>query len=215
MIFDFAELEREKRAKLLLSTVVPRPIAWVTSLDAAGRVNAAPFSFFNVLSSEPPVIGLGIARRAGAEKDTAANIRLGGAFVVNLVSAALAPAMNVTAVDFAAGVEELRQAGLSTAPSRRIAPPRIAEAPVSLECDVMSLTELPGGSVIVLGEVRVLHIAAEHMLDVERCHVDTPALDLIGRMHGGGWYARTGAPATFEMPRLSPDAVSARAPRDG
>ncbi|MXP65210.1 flavin reductase family protein [Roseomonas sp. M0104] len=208
MIFDFAELAREKRAKLLLSTVVPRPIAWVTTLDGAGRVNAAPFSFFNLLSTEPPVVGLGIAARAGADKDTASNIRAGGEFTVNLVSTGLAPAMNVTALDFAAGIEELRHAGLETAPSQRVRSPRIAQAPVALECRVMTLLDQSGGSLIVLGEVLALHIAREHLLDAERCHVDTPALDLVGRLHGGGWYTRSMAGA-FEMPRLPASAMEA------
>ncbi|EHM01782.1 flavin reductase-like protein [Acetobacteraceae bacterium AT-5844] len=202
MIFDFSELDRARRTKLLLSTVVPRPIAWVTTQDAAGRVNAAPFSFFNLLSSDPPILGLGIAPREGAEKDTAANIRAGGQFVVNLVSMALAPAMNMTAVDFGAGVEELQQAGLEAAPSHRVTPPRIAEAPVSLECQAMTLLPQPSGSLIVLGEVLALHIAEDNLLDAERCYVDTPALDLIGRLHGGGWYTQTRLPGAFEMPRL-------------
>jgi flavin reductase (DIM6/NTAB) family NADH-FMN oxidoreductase RutF len=208
MIFDFEALDRARRAKLLLSTVVPRPIAWVTTMDAQGRVNAAPFSFFNLLSTEPPVLGLGIAPREGQEKDTAANIRHSGAFVVNLVSTALAPAMNVTALDFEAGIEELHRAGLTTAPCRRIGPPRIAEAPVALECRVMTLLPQASGSLIVLGEILALHIAEESLLDAERGHVDTPALDLIGRMHGGGWYTRA-VPGAFEMPRLPPEAMTA------
>lgn len=207
MLFDFATLPREKRAKLLLSTVVPRPIAWVTTRDAAGQVNAAPFSFFNLLSTEPPVLGLGIAPRGAGRKDTAANIRAGGEFVVNLVSAALAQPMNVTAVDFDAGIDELAAAGLHPAASDTIAPPRIAEAPVALECRVLSLTDLPSGSLIVLASILALHIDAARMLDTERCHVDTPALDLIGRMHGAGWYAHTRTEGLFEMPRIQPSAL--------
>ena len=215
MMFDFAALPREKRAKLLLSTVVPRPIAWVTTQDDTGRVNAAAFSFFNVLSSEPPVVGLGIAPRAGAEKHTAANIRAGGGFVVNLVNAELAQAMNITAADFDLGIDELAMAGLGAAPSAHVAPPRIAQAPVALECTVLQITDLPGGAMIVLGQVQALHIDETKMLDVERCWVDTPALDLIGRMHGGGWYAYTRAPAVFEMPRVGPEAVTPPAAREG
>lgn len=202
MIFDFAELDRARRAKLLLSTVVPRPIAWVTTQDAAGRVNAAPFSFFNLLSTEPPVLGLGIAAREGRDKDTAANIRGSGEFVVNLVSMALAPAMNVTAQDFAAGIDELRRAGLEATPCHHVRPPRIAQAPVALECRVTSLLDQPGGSLIVLGAVLALHVAESHLLDADRCHVDTPALDLVGRLHGGGWYTEACGPGAFEMPRL-------------
>ncbi|MFC7551381.1 flavin reductase family protein [Pseudoroseomonas wenyumeiae] len=108
------------------------------------------------------------------EKHTAANIRAGGGFVVNLVNAELAQAMNITAADFDLGIDELAMAGLSAAPSAHVAPPRIAEAPVALECTVLQITDLPGGAMIVLGQVQALHIDETKMLDVERCWVDTP-----------------------------------------
>ncbi|MBE9607494.1 flavin reductase family protein [Acetobacteraceae bacterium H6797] len=199
MLFDFDGLPREKRAKLLLSTVVPRPIAWVVTRDEAGRVNAAPFSFFNVMGSNPPTLALGIARRPAGLKDTAANIKATGEFVVNLVPHRLAEAMNLTSFDAESGVDEIAAAGLTAQPSHRVAPPRIGESPVAMECKVMTLIEQESGHTIVLGEVLAMHLAEEAVMDVERCYIDTPALDLIGRMHGGGWYSRT--TERFDMPR--------------
>ncbi|HEY0419918.1 MAG TPA: flavin reductase family protein, partial [Acetobacteraceae bacterium] len=130
MLFDFETLAAQDRYKLLVATVVPRPIAWVVTQDLAGRLNAAPFSFFNVFANDPPVLVIGIGgRRPGDAKDTGANIRETGQFVVNLVDQANAEAMNATAIDFPPDVDELRQAGLATLPSTKVAPPRIAESP--------------------------------------------------------------------------------------
>src|ERR1700761_3848675 len=125
MLFDFAEIPGKDRYKLLVSTVTPRPIAWVVSLDPQGILNAAPFSFFNFFSGDPPVVGIGIGSRIPpAPKVTRANIRDTGQFVVNLVSEDMAPAMNVTAIDFPPSVDELVQAGLTTKPSAHVKPPR-------------------------------------------------------------------------------------------
>jgi flavin reductase (DIM6/NTAB) family NADH-FMN oxidoreductase RutF len=201
MLFDFETLDPTNRYKLLLSTVVPRPIAWVVTQDAAGRRNAAPFSFFNVVSGDPAVVAIGVGEREpGEAKDTARNIRETGEFVVNLVPDRLAQAMNVTAIDFPPGVDELAEAGLAVTASTKVAPPRIAASPVALECVRMTMIETVPGRHIVLGRVVALHVADDCVLDAARCHVDTPKLDLIGRMHGGGWYTRTRD--AFEMPRL-------------
>ncbi|MGC8469677.1 MAG: flavin reductase family protein [Acetobacteraceae bacterium] len=202
MLFDFAALAPNDRYKLLAATVVPRPIAWVVTADAAGRRNAAPFSFFNVLAGDPPVIGIGIGDRpSGTMKDTGANIRATGEFVVNLVDEASAAQMNLTATDFAQGEDELALVGLDTLPSARVAPPRIARSPVALECRLRQSLDLGGGRSIVIGEVLAIHVADEAVLDAARCHIDTPRLDLIGRMHGGGWYSRT--TDRFDLPRVS------------
>src|SRR5206468_7624673 len=126
--------------KLLVSTVVPRPIALATTVDLQGRINAAPFSFFNAVSSVPPVVVLGISpgdpnnELGDGYKDTERNIRDTGEFVVNLVDEALAEQMNICAVDFPLGVGELEKAELTALPSVGVAPPRIAQAPVSFEC---------------------------------------------------------------------------------
>jgi flavin reductase (DIM6/NTAB) family NADH-FMN oxidoreductase RutF len=201
MLFDFAAIGPENAYKLLISTVVPRPIAWVTTQDVDGTLNAAPFSFFNAVSGNPPVVVIGIGGRApGDVKDTGGNIRRTGQFVVNLVSSALAEQMNITAIDFPKSVNELAEAGLHTAPSATVKPPRIAESPVSLECERLVIVEVGVDRAVVLGKVLAIHIGDEFVLDPARCYVDTPKLELIGRMHGRGWYART--TDLFDMPRI-------------
>jgi flavin reductase (DIM6/NTAB) family NADH-FMN oxidoreductase RutF len=135
MRFDLDAIAPDIVYKLLVATVVPRPIAWVTTQSAAGVLNAAPYSFFNVMGPSPPTLVLGLMAHAqGGFKDTARNIVETGQFVVNLVPEALAPAMNVTAVDAPGGVNELDLAGLAPAPSTHVRPPRIAASPVSFEC---------------------------------------------------------------------------------
>ncbi len=204
MLFDFTAMQAANVYKLLISTVVPRPIAWVTTQDLDGSVNAAPFSFFNCVSGDPPVICFGIGGRApGDAKDTGGNIRRTGQFVVNLVSNQLAEQMNVTAIEFGKEVDELAEAGLTTAPSSRVKPPRIAEAPVSMECDRLVIVEVGVDRSVILGKVVAMHIKDDCVLDPVRCYVDTPRLDLIGRMHGASWYARTSD--RFEMPRIPVD----------
>ena len=206
MLFDFAALSPENCYKLLTSTVVPRPIAWITSLDAEGRRNAAPFSFFNALCGDPPIVAIGIGGRRtdsapGRGKDTLANIRATGDFVVNLVGYALREAMNITAIEFPPDVDELAEAGLTPLASIHVRPPRIAEAPVALECARFAVIEVNVDRAIVLGRVLAMHVRDEAVLDPVRCHIDTPRLDLIGRMHGGGWYART--TDLFDLPRIA------------
>ncbi len=202
MQFDFATLPERDRYKLLVSTVVPRPIAWVVTQSAAGLVNAAPYSFFNAISGDPPLLAVSIEGRDGVRKDTAINIRSTGQFVVNLVSAATSAAMVVTAIDFAPSVSEVAEAQLATCPSVKVAPPRIADSPVAFECEVSQTVELPGNRDLVLGRVVMMHVADHAVLDAARCYIDTPKLDLVGRMHGGGWYAHTRD--VFEVPRITP-----------
>jgi len=133
--FDFETMLASERYKLLLATVLPRPIAWVTTRDARGAVNAAPFSFFNVFGNDPATVGIGIGSKGPAEpKDTRVNIRETEQFVVNLVPFSLAQEMRVTSIAFPRGVEEPDEAGLSLAASKRVTVPRIAQAPVSMEC---------------------------------------------------------------------------------
>ena len=214
MLFDFETIAPQDRYKILTSTIVPRPIAWVLSLDTEGRRNAAPFSFFNALVGDPPVVGIGIGGRRpedapGTWKDSGANIRATGQFVVNLVGYENREAMNITAVEFPREVDELEQAGLTTLPSTKVKPPRIAEAPVALECERMAIIEVGVDRAIVLGRVLAVHVRDDCVLDARRCYIDTPKLDLIGRMHGGGWYSRT--TDRFELPRIP---VGAWKPRD-
>jgi len=200
MLFDFAEIPARERYKLVVSTVTPRPIAWVVSQDAKGVINAAPFSFFNAFGGDPPVVGIGIgSRRPGQAKDSRANIREIGQFVVNLVSEDNAEQMNITAIDFEPGVDEMAEAGLSALPSVRVKPPRIAESPVAMECELMQIVDL-GDTGLVLGRVVAMHVRDDLVLDASKHYIDTPNLKLIGRMHGTGWYARTSD--LCDLPRI-------------
>jgi len=202
MLFDFAEISAKDRYKLLVSTVTPRPIAWVVSLDPRGILNAAPFSFFNAFAGDPPVVGIGMGSHTPSRpKDTRANIRDTGQFVVNLVSEDMAEAMNVTAIDFAPAVDELAEAGLTATPSVHVKPPRITESPVAIECELIQIVELGAESGLVLGRVVAMHIRDDAVIDPKTRYIDTPSLKLIGRMHGTGWYARTSD--LFNMPRIA------------
>lgn len=199
MQFDLQGEDKPQAYRLLASVVVPRPIALVTTLGGDGQVNAAPFSFFNLLGSSPPVVALGIANRdADTPKDTRANIERTGEFVVNLVGEALAEAMNICGIDFPAGISELDAACLTTLPSAQVSVPRLAESPVNLECRLHSVVPI-GDNKVVLAEVVCLHIRDE-FVDPDSLRVRTEALHLIGRMHGGGWYARTSD--LFDLPRI-------------
>lgn len=190
MLFDLDTMPIASRYKLLTHTVLPRPIAWVVTQDAEGRLNAAPFSFFNVFATDPAVIGLGIGNRPeGGCKDTLANITATGQFTICLVTEATLQAMNITAADFEPGVDELALAGLATLPSTKVTPPRLADSPVAMECTLFQSIPI-GGYTLVLGQVRAMHIRDEAVLDAAKCYVDSPALGLIGRMQGTGGYIR-------------------------
>jgi flavin reductase (DIM6/NTAB) family NADH-FMN oxidoreductase RutF len=209
--FDFENMLAVERYKLLLATVLPRPIAWVTTRDGAGAVNAAPFSFFNVFGSDSATVGIGIGSKGPAEpKDTRANIRTTEQFVVNLVPFSLAQEMRVTSIAFPKGVEEPKEAGLSLTASERVNVPRIAQAPVSMECTFMQEIAL-GGFGLVLGKILMVHVCDEAVIDATRQYIDANKLDLIGRMEGG-WYTRTRE--RFEMtPIALSDWTSASAER--
>ncbi len=209
MLFDFDKISVLDRYKLLTSTVVPRPIAWVVSHDENGVLNAAPFSFFNVFSAEPPVMVIGIGgRKPGDAKDTGANIRVTGEFVINLVNYDLAQAMNITAIDFPPDIDELKAAGLTTVPSTRIKVPRIAESPVAFECERFQTIEIANDRALVMARIVAIHVADAYVMNQERCYIDTPKLDLIGRMHGGGGYSTTRD--LFEMKRITVEEWDAR-----
>ena len=194
MLFDFEGLTPHDRHKLLISTIVPRPIAWVTTLNADATVNVGPFSFFNMFCEDPPVIclGIGSGERGGDddEKDTGVNIRRSGEFVVNLVGYDNAGPMVRTGVNYPPGVSELAQARLTPAPSARVKPPRIAESPASIECKLERIVDFPTRRLLVLGEVVAVHVRDDCVLDPAKCYIDARKLDLIGRMHGNGWYTR-------------------------
>ena len=199
MQFDFDAMKPGERYKLLLATVLPRPIAWITTRDSNGAVNAAPFSFFNVFGSDPATVGVGIGSKGpGEPKDTRANIRANEQFVVNLVPYSLAQQMRITSIAFPKGVEEPAEADLKLVPSEKVAVPRIAASPVSMECTFMQEVALSGFS-LVLGRILMIHVHDEAVIDAARQYIDAEKLDLIGRMEGG-WYTRT--TQRFEMPNI-------------
>src|SRR6476620_7995811 len=168
MQFDFDQMAPVERYKLLLATVLPRPIAWITTKDPSGAIHAAPFSFFNVFGSDPATVGGGIGSKGpGEPKDTRANIRANEQFVVNLVPLSLAQEMRITSIAFPRGVEEAREAKLSLAPSERIEVPRIAQAPVSMECTLMQEVRL-GSFSLVLGQILLVHVKDEAVIDRAR-----------------------------------------------
>ncbi len=195
MQFTMNELDHATRYKLLVNTVHPRPIAWVTTIDDQGRVNAAPYSFFNAMGGTPPLLAIGIGsdtiRKGEREKDSLRNIRAAGEFTVSLVSHAQARAMVDTAAAAPSGEDELAAAGLSTTPSSLVAPPLIADAPVGYECRLWQYIETHPGGGIVLGEVLATHIDDRFVGDEDgKLRIDAPAMDLVGRAHGSGWYWR-------------------------
>ena len=188
-----------KRAySILASLVTPRPIAWVTTLGPDGVVNAAPFSFFNVLGANPPILGFCPGDRDdGTPKDTARNIRLSHEFVVNLVDEKTAEAMNRTAASLPYGVSELQSAGLTTASSSSVKPPRIAESPASLECVEWGTLQI-GGNRLIIGLIKRVHVRDE-LFDPQTERIRSELFHVIGRMASPNWYCRTSD--RFEMKR--------------
>lgn len=178
--------------KLLASVILPRPIAWVVSRDGAGVVNAAPFSFFNIVSSDPPLVAISFSAAPDREgKDTLANIRERGEFVVNMVPEELAEAMNTTATNAPRGTDETQLAGLELAPCAVVDVPRIAGSPVALECKLFETIQPGGASTITLARIVYVHVRTSAFANVQRLHIDPAQMRLIGRMHGGGGYCTT------------------------
>lgn len=189
--FSHDELEARDRYKLLSGAIVPRPIALITTMASDGNINAAPFSFFNVLSADPGVVAIGLeSNEDGSFKDTSQNIRESGEFVVNMVDRPMANAMKICAEPLAPGVEEPSRAGLATIPSKVVKPPRLEASPVSFECTRHTTLEISASRQIVLGLVRHLHFR-EGTVDPERMRINVRALNLIGRLAGTSYVGTT------------------------
>jgi len=196
--FDAATLAWQDQYKLMIGTVTPRPIALVTTLGPDGP-NAAPFSFFNCIGAPPPMVMFSVGDTESGVKDTVRNIRDIPEFVVHIVSDAIKDGMNVCAVDFPRGVNEIAKAGFTAVPSRKVRPPRIAEAPIAMECRLMQILEVGDRPYhLVIGEVVYFHYH-EGIVN-ERFHVDIGQVNPIGRLAGKGGYTRI--TDRFEMPRL-------------
>lgn len=201
--FDIAALGPGEPYKILSALVVPRPIAWVLTRDAeTGIVNVAPFSFFNLVGSDPPTVVLGVspAKRSGEPKDTGRNLsEIGRGFVVHLVDEAHAEAMNLTASELPAHESEAHATDLTLAETVMVSPvPRIASAPAALECRVSQIITV-GNNRVVFGEVVYVHLHDE-LWDAAKKYVRTEDAHLIGRMHGS-LYIRTSDRFALERPR--------------
>lgn len=197
MIIDPATLERRQRYRLLTSTVTPRPIAWISTRGKEGSLNLAPFSFFQALCGTPPLIMLSIGQRQGRPKDTLRNIQETGAFVINIVTEALAEKMNLSSGEYTADVDEFALTGLTPAPSEVVCAPRVAESPINLECKLTQFVPLAGSDYsIVVGEILRWHVA-DGLLAPDGL-VDTARLRPLGRL-GRDEYVRFGE--VFEMLR--------------
>jgi flavin reductase (DIM6/NTAB) family NADH-FMN oxidoreductase RutF len=182
------ELSPYERYKLMAGLIVPRPIALVTTMDADGVVNAAPFSMFAMAGEDPPLVMISLDRRAGQQKDTAANINTTGEFVVHLVDEAIAQQMHDCGFPHPPEIDELREVGLTATPCAQVRPPRIAEAPVALECTLYERIETPTRE-IFLGLIGQLWARAG-LIDPERWHVQLADYHPVARF-GASFYVTT------------------------
>ena len=192
MIVDPGATDYQNVYKLLIGSVVPRPIAFVSTMSREGALNLAPFSFFTVASANPPVLCFSASRRTGAEprKDTLRNILDTKEFVVNIVSEDFAGKMNLTSGEYPAGVDEFEVSGLTPTPSDLVKPPRVLESRVNYECRLyltLEIGALPAGGALVLGEVVRIHVDDAYF---HNFRIDPDELKAIGRM-GGSLYTRT------------------------
>jgi flavin reductase (DIM6/NTAB) family NADH-FMN oxidoreductase RutF len=188
--------------KLLIGCVVPRPIAWVSTVDPAGVRNLAPFSFFMGVCGDPPTIAFSSGPRDGGGKDTARNVEASGEFVVNVVDDAHAEAMNASSGEYPPEVDEFTVAGLQAAPGVRVKAPRVATAPISLECRLAQIVRVGHGPhSVVFGEIVYLHVR-DDLYEAATGRIDVAALHPLGRL-AGHMYSRTHD--VFEMKRPNPN----------
>ena len=182
--------------RFLIGVVVPRPIAFISTVSVDGRRNLAPFSYFNAISSHPPLVGIAFSDRADDPKDTLRNIRETGEFVINLVTGPLLEAMVRTSAEYPRETDEFDVARLTAAPARRVKAPRVAESPVHLECRLHE--EIPlGNSRFVVGEVLLAEANDELIVDGR---VDPARLEPVGRL-GGDAYTRLGEVVHVARPK--------------
>lgn len=189
---DFSKLHPRDAYAWMTSTILPRPIAWVSTLSADGKNNLAPFSFFQGITANPPTLMfVPVNTREGSPKDTLRNIEATREFVVNVVPFALAEKMNATAALLPYGESEFAAFGIESSPSARVKPPRVAASPVAFECVLHSITRIGEGPLaanVVFGSILGLHV--EETVLSEKGMPDAEKLDLVGRL-GGEDYTRT------------------------
>lgn len=201
MQIDLSSLGPQDAYKLLIGCVVPRPIAWVGTVDPAGVYNLAPFSFFNAIGSNPPALAVSFSTtaRGDGRKDSLRNLLATGEFSVSLVTEELAEAMNITATDYPPEVDEFAAAGLTAQPGTLVRAPLVAESPIGFECRLMTSVPVGGGpnsATLVIGTIALMHIRDD--LINERHHIDLQRLRPIARLAGSEYaYVRE----TFAMAR--------------
>ena len=184
MQLDPRTMSQESTYKLLIGCVVPRPIAWVSTVGADGVNNLAPFSFFMGVCQEPPTIAFSSGPRAGGRKDTVLNAQHTGDFVINVVDDDRAEQMNLTSGDYPADVDEIALTGLTALPSVKVRAPRVAEAPINLECRVAQVIQVGRGPHnLVLGEIVHFHVR-DDIYDAATGRVDMHRLKPVGRLAG-------------------------------
>ncbi|WP_029523087.1 flavin reductase family protein [Persephonella sp. KM09-Lau-8] len=198
MEIDIKSLEPKQIYKLMTSIIVPRPIAWVSTVSKDGIYNLAPFSYFAGISSDPPLLLISVGSKETKEKkDTWQNIEDTGEFVVNMVTKETLEKMNITALPFDREIDEFEKAGLTPVPSSIVKAPRVKESPVNIECKRFEIIKI-GKMGIILGEVLKVHVK-EDILN-EKGYVDTTKLEIIGRL-GGANYCLINKENTFELKR--------------
>lgn len=217
---QFATTDREPLAlyKLMIGFIVPRPIAFVSTVSREGVANLAPFSFFNAITYDPPTVMFSVIDRAGERKDTSRNIEQNPEFVVHIVSEDIAERMNVTCGDYGAHISEFQEAGFTALDSERVAVPRVAEAQVAMECRLshhLRIGRAPATASLVIGEVLYWHI--DDSVLMERGRIDPEKLRAVGRM-GGVDYATTRDRFSLERPLIAdsdPRSVAAYRAKQG
>ena len=200
---DPAELETKEVHKILLSSIAPRPIAFASTIDAKGSVNLSPFSYFNVFSSNPPILIFSPSRRVrdNTTKHTLENAKETKEVVINIVNHSIVEQMSKSSREYDKGVNEFLETGLTQVPSLKVQPPRVLESPISFECkvdNIVSLGDSGGAGQLIIAKVVQIHINKDY-LDSEG-GIDSEKLDLVARM-GGDWYTRVNKDSMFKIPK--------------
>ena len=202
MTLDPNKISQPDLHNILLTAVAPRPICFASTIDKEGNVNLSPFSYFNVFSSNPPMMIFSPARsgRDNSMKHSHQNVKEVPEVVINIVNHRMVEQMSLSSTAYEKGVNEFVKAGFTQVPSETVSPPRVGEAPVSFECsveDVIELAQTPGAGNLILAKVKRIHINEDYLTDGL---LDTQKLDLVGRM-GGSWYVHANGDALFEIPK--------------
>jgi flavin reductase (DIM6/NTAB) family NADH-FMN oxidoreductase RutF len=199
MDIKLSELDKKSIYKLMTSSIVPRPIAWVSTVSKDGVYNLAPFSYFAGVSSEPPLIIISIGKKDKyVKKDTLKNIEEVGEFVINIVTKELVDKMNITALPFDEEIDEFKKAGLTPEKSKFVKAPRVKESPIHIECKKFQIIEI-GKMGLVLGEIVNLHVRDD--LLTEDGYIDIEKINLVGRL-GGNKYCLINKENIFSLPKL-------------